>query len=190
MWLGTAWILRSKIPSELGNLANMTHLFLSDNRLSGYMPTSLLGRLNMDSSDLCGLRFCRGSVSSARSATSAAHRGRAMLAQARGLLERTPMLGAAGLGQSALLPPRRNAVQTPHSGNRAASDRVCFATMALLDHQACRMIGESGTPVRVRPTRSLWPENPSPKPAACAAALTRRLIVLAVITKTDELALT
>ena len=56
---------------RLINLPNLTHLFLSDNRLSGYMPTSLLGRLNMDSSDLCGVRFCRGPVSLARSATSA-----------------------------------------------------------------------------------------------------------------------
>ena len=62
------------IPSELGNLANLTHLFLSDNRFSEYMPTSLLGRLNMGFSDLCGLQFCRGSVSDVLSATPAAHR--------------------------------------------------------------------------------------------------------------------
>ena len=153
------------------------------------MPTSLLGRLNMDSSDLCGLRFCRSFVFSARSATSAAHRGRAILAQARGLLEHTPMLGAAGLGQSALLPPRRNAAHTPHSGNRTASDRRCCAI---------RPAGPSALP-HDRRVRNASPGQthqvamagePLAQAAACAAALTRRLIVLAVITKTDELALT
>ena len=147
-------ILRRKIPSELGNLANMTHLFLNENRLSGYMPTSLLGRLNMDSSDLCGLRFCRGFVSSARSATSAAHGRRAMLAQARGLLDHLTMLAVA-------IPDSQHC-------HRAASPRVYFATMALLYHRPSLMIAESGALARsirrASPTRPLWPENPSPKP--------------------------
>ena len=180
MWLGTALILRRKIPLELGNLANLAHLFLSDYRLSGYMRTSLLGRLNMDSSDLCGLPFCRGSVPSARSATSATHRVRAMPAQARGLLDHLTMLAVA--------------VPDSQHCHRAASPRAYFATMALLYHRPSLMIAESGALARsirrASPTRPLWPENHSPKPAARAAALTRRLIVLAVITKTDELALT
>ena len=59
-----------------------------------------------------------------------------------------------------------------------------FATRALLGHRPCLMIAESGAPARANPTWPLWPENPSPKLAACAAALIRRLTVLAVITKT------
>ena len=155
VWLGTTLILRRKIPLELGNLANLAHLFVSDNRLSGYMPTSLLGRLNMDSSDLCGLRFCRGSVSSARSATSAAHRGRAMLAQVRGLLERTPILGAAGLGQSALLPPRRNAAHTPHSGNRRPRPGELRRPGDAVPEALLHDRGVEN-PTRVRSTRSTW----------------------------------
>ena len=68
-----------------------------------------------------------------------------------------------------------------------------LTTMALLDHRPCGMIAESGAPApsirRASPTRPLWPLKPSPKPAACAAALTRRLFVLAVIPKTDGPAL-
>ena len=49
--------------------------------------------------------------------------------------------------------------------------------MALLLQHPCLMIAESGAPTRairrVSPTRPLWPENPSLKPAACALALTK-----------------
>ena len=48
--------------------------------------------------------------------------------------------------------------------------------MVLLLQRPCLMIAESGAPARAirraNPTRPLWPEDPSPSPAACAAALT------------------
>ena len=77
----------------------------------------------------------------------------------------------------------------PPGASPADSPRVYLTTMALLDHRPCGMIAESGAPPpsirRASPTRPLWLLKPSPKPAACAAALTRRLFVLAVIPKTD-----
>ena len=77
---------------------------------------------------------------------------------------------------------------TPHSSHRAAwsadSPQVYFAVPALLYHRPCRVIAESAALARARPTRLLWPENHWLKPAA----LTRRLIVLAVIPKTAGLA--
>ena len=50
--------LSGEIPPELGNLANLGYLTLSGNQLSGCVPSSLLGRLEMDYSDLGSLRFC------------------------------------------------------------------------------------------------------------------------------------
>ena len=37
-----------------------------------------------------------------------------------------------------------------------------FAAPALLYHRSCRMIAESGTPTRVRPTRPAWLETAPP----------------------------
>ena len=50
--------MSGEIPPELGNLANLTRLDLSGNELSGCVPSSLSGQLNMQYSDLGGLRFC------------------------------------------------------------------------------------------------------------------------------------
>ena len=50
--------LSGEIPAELGNLANLESLRLRDNQLSGCVPSSLSGRLDMEYSDLGGLRFC------------------------------------------------------------------------------------------------------------------------------------
>ena len=50
--------LSGEIPPELGNLANLGYLTLSGKQLSGCVPSSLLGRLEMDYSDLGSLRFC------------------------------------------------------------------------------------------------------------------------------------
>ena len=49
--------LSGKIPPELGNLANLSTLQIDGNQLSGCVRGSLLGRLDMDESDLGGLRF-------------------------------------------------------------------------------------------------------------------------------------
>ena len=131
-------------------------------------------------------------MSSVRSATSAAHlASRAMPAKARGHAGATlPCRKCGSPGQSATATaPNDQLAHSPHSSHRAAwsadSPRVYFAVP-----------GAAGPPplphdrrVRQRrpgpdPTWPLWPENPSPKLAACAAALIRRLTVLAVITKT------
>ena len=50
--------LSGKIPPELGSLSNLTELALSYNDLSGCVPSSLPGRLNMEHSDLGDLPFC------------------------------------------------------------------------------------------------------------------------------------
>ena len=48
-----------EIPPELGNLANLEVLVLgTTNNLSGCVPSSLQGQLNMEISDLGGLPFC------------------------------------------------------------------------------------------------------------------------------------
>ena len=49
--------LSGEIPPELGSLSNLTHLHLSDNALSGCVPGSLEGQLNISSS-LGNLPFC------------------------------------------------------------------------------------------------------------------------------------
>ena len=49
--------LSGEIPPELGNLANLSTLQIDGNQLSGCVRGSLLGRLDMDESDLGGLRF-------------------------------------------------------------------------------------------------------------------------------------
>ena len=46
------------MPPELGNLASLEGLYLGWNELSGCVPSSLSGRLNLDYSDLGNLRFC------------------------------------------------------------------------------------------------------------------------------------
>ena len=86
--------LSGAIPSELGNLANLEELYLWDNRLSGEIPvelgslsnlkglgiggnellsgcvpTSLKGQLDMSRSDLGGLPFCGDTAPTAPSAT-------------------------------------------------------------------------------------------------------------------------
>ena len=53
-------------------------------------------------------------------------------------------------------PPKGSLAGTPHSGDRPDSLWVYFATLVLLYHRSCRMIAESGTPARVRPTRLTW----------------------------------
>ena len=50
--------LSGEIPPELGKLADLTDLILDGNLLSGCVPSSMLSRLNMDYSNLGGLRFC------------------------------------------------------------------------------------------------------------------------------------
>ena len=50
--------LSEEIPLELGNLANLTRLKLSDNQLSECVPSSLPGQLDMRLSDLGVLPFC------------------------------------------------------------------------------------------------------------------------------------
>ena len=50
--------LTEEIPAELGSLSNLTELALSYNDLSGCVPSSLPGRLNMEHSDLGDLPFC------------------------------------------------------------------------------------------------------------------------------------
>ena len=50
--------LSGAIPPGLGNPAKLQLLFLSGNQLNGCVPSSLLGRLDMEYSDLGGLRFC------------------------------------------------------------------------------------------------------------------------------------
>ena len=50
--------LSEEIPLELGNLANLTRLKLSDNQLNECVPISLPGQLDMRLSDLGGLPFC------------------------------------------------------------------------------------------------------------------------------------
>ena len=50
--------LSGEIPPELGDFANLTRLYLGENQLSGCVPGSLSGQLDMEYSDLGGLRFC------------------------------------------------------------------------------------------------------------------------------------
>ena len=50
--------LSGEISPELGNLENLKYLHLADNQLSGCVPSSLLGHSDMENSDLGGLRFC------------------------------------------------------------------------------------------------------------------------------------
>ena len=50
--------LSGEIPPELGNLADLAFLFLNENQLSGCVPSSLSGQLDMDDSNLGDLRFC------------------------------------------------------------------------------------------------------------------------------------
>ena len=50
--------LSGEIPPQLGNLAKLMGMNLSENHLRGCVPNSLLGRLDMGSSDLGGLPFC------------------------------------------------------------------------------------------------------------------------------------
>ena len=51
--------LSGEIPPELGNLANLIRLYLSRNQLTGCMPSGLSGRLDMENSNLGGLQFCQ-----------------------------------------------------------------------------------------------------------------------------------
>ena len=44
--------LSGEIPPELGNLANLYKLYLGGNELSGCVPSSLQGQLDLDQSDL------------------------------------------------------------------------------------------------------------------------------------------
>ena len=82
-----------------------------------------------------------------------------MPAQARELLDRPAMLGAAAPDSQHCQRPKGSLAHTPHSSQRADSPRVYSATMVLLDHPPCHMIAESGTPARVRPTGSTWLET-------------------------------
>ena len=60
--------------------------------------------------------------------------------------------------------PKVSLAHTPHSSHQADSPadspREYSATMVPLYHRPYRMIAESGTPARVRPTRPPWLENP------------------------------
>ena len=48
--------MSGEIPPELGNLASLEILDLSDNQLSGCVPSSLSGQVDMEY--LGSLRFC------------------------------------------------------------------------------------------------------------------------------------
>ena len=50
--------LSGEIPAELGSLSNLLVLTLSDNELSGCVPSSLEDQLDFDVSDLGDLPFC------------------------------------------------------------------------------------------------------------------------------------
>ena len=50
--------MSGEIPAELGSLSNLTILTLSDNVLSGCVPSSLEDQLDLDYSDLGDLPFC------------------------------------------------------------------------------------------------------------------------------------
>ena len=50
--------LSGQTPPELGNLAYLEVLDLADNQLSGCVPSSLPGQLDMRFSDLGDLPFC------------------------------------------------------------------------------------------------------------------------------------
>ena len=50
--------LSGEIPSELGNLGNLKWLQINDNRLSGCMPGSLRNQLDMEFSNLGEVAFC------------------------------------------------------------------------------------------------------------------------------------
>ena len=50
--------MSGEIPTELGSLSNLIGLYLFDNQLSGCVPSSLSGRLDMEYSDLDDLQFC------------------------------------------------------------------------------------------------------------------------------------
>ena len=50
--------LSGEMPPCLGNLLNLRLLALGGNQLSGCVPSSLIDRLDIDYSDLEGLRFC------------------------------------------------------------------------------------------------------------------------------------
>ena len=109
---------------RVGDLANLTHLFLSDNRFSGYMPTSLLGRWNMGFSDLCGLQFCRGSVSDVLSATSAAHRVTSHTSPSPRATGAHSHVGR-GMPRAVSNPAAsKERCSPPHSSNQAGSPRL------------------------------------------------------------------
>ena len=99
-----------------------------------------------------------------------------------------PPVGCSNPGQSASPPPQRPLPHTNHFSQRADSPRVYCATLTLLDHPPCHMIAESGELWPGSSAGPLWPLKSSPSPAAFAAGSSRRLIVLAVILKTDGLA--
>ena len=62
--------LSGEIPVELGNLSNLKGLGIGGNEfLSGCVPTSLKGQLDMSRSDLGGLPFCGDTAPIAPSAT-------------------------------------------------------------------------------------------------------------------------
>ena len=50
--------LSGQIPPELGNLAYLEVLDLADNQLSGCVPSSLSGQVDMEYVNLDSLRFC------------------------------------------------------------------------------------------------------------------------------------
>ena len=50
--------LSGEIPPELGNLANLTELYLQENQLSGCVPNGMLGQLSSTFSNLGGLPPC------------------------------------------------------------------------------------------------------------------------------------
>ena len=56
-------------------------------------------------------------------------------------------------------PPQRVAGSYPSFRRSAGLVWVNFATMVLLDRPPCRMIAESGSLARIRPTQSTWLET-------------------------------
>ena len=50
--------LTGAVPTELGSLTSLRELYINQNELTGCVPSTLRGQLDLDNSDLGGLRFC------------------------------------------------------------------------------------------------------------------------------------
>ena len=50
--------LTGSVPAELGSLTSLRELYINQNDLAGCIPSALRGQLDLDNSDLGGLRCC------------------------------------------------------------------------------------------------------------------------------------